>query len=77
MPSTGLPTSNTRRVAVRRARIGHALRTAGQDDADRRARADLSAGVSGGQISEYTESSRRRRAMSCVYCDPKSRTMMV
>ena len=36
-----------------------------------------SSGVSGGQISEYTESSRRRRAMSCVYCEPKSRTMMV
>ena len=37
----------------------------------------LSAGVSGGQISEYTESSRRRRAMTCVYCDPQSRTMIV
>jgi len=36
-----------------------------------------SAGVFGGQISAYTESSRNRRAMSCVYCDPKSRTMMV
>ena len=37
----------------------------------------FAAGVSGGQISEYTDSSRRRRAMSCVYCEPKSRTMMV
>src|SRR5206468_12465359 len=36
-----------------------------------------SAGVSGGQISEYTDSSRNRRAMSWVYCEPKSRTMMV
>jgi hypothetical protein len=36
-----------------------------------------SAAVSGAQISEYTDSSRRRRAMSCVYWDPKSRTMMV
>src|SRR5262245_53098790 len=26
-----------------------------------------------GWISEYTLSSRTRRAMSCVYCDPKSR----
>ena len=37
----------------------------------------LSAGVSGAQISEYTDSSRRRRAISWVYCDPKSRTMIV
>src|SRR5262249_52432207 len=36
----------------------------------------FSSGVSGGHTSEYTDSSRRRRAMSCVYCDPKSRTMM-
>ena len=37
----------------------------------------VSAGVSGGQISEYTDSSRSRRAINWVYCDPKSRTMMV
>ncbi len=37
----------------------------------------FSSGVSGGQTSEYTESSRRRLAISCVYCDPKSKTMMV
>jgi hypothetical protein len=36
-----------------------------------------SAGAPGGQISEYTDSSRSRLAMSWVYCDPKSRTMMV
>jgi hypothetical protein len=35
------------------------------------------AGVSNGRISQYTDSSRRRRAMSWVYCEPKSRTMMV
>src|ERR1700752_1519689 len=33
--------------------------------------------VLNGTISEYTDSSRRRRAMSCVYCEPKSRTRMV
>ena len=34
-------------------------------------------GVLKGRISEYTESSRNRRAMSCVNCEPKSRTRMV
>jgi hypothetical protein len=34
-------------------------------------------GVSGGQTSEYTDSSRSRLAMSCVYWEPKSRTMIV
>src|SRR5215470_8159763 len=33
--------------------------------------------VLNGTISEYTDNSRRRRAMSCVYCEPKSRTRMV
>src|SRR5262245_50678544 len=33
----------------------------------------LSRPMSKGWISEYTFSSRMRRAMSCVYCDPKSR----
>jgi len=37
----------------------------------------FSIGVFGGHTSEYTDSSRRRRAISCVNCDPKSRTMMV
>ena len=31
------------------------------------------AGVVPGTTSEYTPSSRTRRAMSCVYCAPKSR----
>ena len=34
-------------------------------------------GVCGGRISEYTDSSRRRRAISCVYCEPKSSTTIV
>ena len=77
MPSTGLPRSNT---------AGSHFGAPASDTLfgppDRmmptglRARI-FSAGVSGGQISEYTDSSRRRRAISCVYCDPKSRTMMV
>ena len=33
--------------------------------------------VFGDQISEYTDSSRSLRAMSCVYWEPKSRTTMV
>ena len=37
----------------------------------------LAIDVLNGTISEYTDSSRRRRAMSCVYCEPKSRTRMV
>src|SRR4029079_8860934 len=37
----------------------------------------FSIGASGGHTSEYTDSSRRRRAISCVYCEPKSRTMIV
>ena len=42
-----------RRIALRRAGVGHALRSARQDDAGRIARARIvSAGVSGGQISE-------------------------
>ena len=36
-----------------------------------------SIGVSGAHTSEYTDSSRSRLAMSCVYCEPKSSTMMV
>ena len=41
-------------------------------------RARISAiGVSGGHTSEYTDSSRRRRAINWVNCEPKSRTMMV
>ncbi len=35
------------------------------------------AGVLNGTISEYTDSSRRRRAINCVYCEPKSSTTIV
>src|SRR5947208_12894767 len=41
--------------------------------AGRRA-ARLATGASNGTISEYTWHSRTRRAMSCAYCAPKSRT---
>src|ERR1044071_4352739 len=37
----------------------------------------FSIGVLNGTISEYTDSSRRRRAINCVYCEPKSRTRIV
>src|SRR2546423_14901085 len=36
-----------------------------------------SSGVLNGTISEYTDSSRSRRAINCVYCEPKSRTRIV
>src|SRR6478735_5960339 len=31
------------------------------------------AGISNGTMTEYTLHSRMRRAMTCVYCEPKSR----
>src|SRR5215216_643335 len=37
----------------------------------------LSRGVLNGTISEYTDSSRRRGAINCVYCEPKSSTRRV
>src|SRR4029077_17674180 len=37
----------------------------------------VSMDVLNGTISEYTDSSRRRRAINCVYCEPKSSTRMV
>src|SRR5512132_2528028 len=37
----------------------------------------LSSGVLNGTISEYTDSSRSRRAINCVYCEPKSSTRIV
>jgi hypothetical protein len=41
-------------------------------------RARSSAGVTScAKISQYTRDSRTRRAMSCVYCEPKSRIAMV
>src|SRR5215208_766084 len=37
----------------------------------------VSSDVLNGTISEYTDSSRSRRAINCVYCEPKSSTRMV
>jgi hypothetical protein len=77
MPSTGRPMSNNAGSQVGAPASDTLL---GPPDkmipAGARARI-WSAGVSDDQISEYTDSSRRRRAISCVYCEPKSRTMMV
>src|SRR5258708_332690 len=77
MPNTGVPRSN---------RAGSHFGAAGSDTlfgppdkmipTGRRARI-CSAGVSGRQISEWTDSSRKRRAISWVYCEPKSRTRIV
>ena len=64
-------------VALRRAGVRHAARSAGQDDPAGCFARSVSSGVLNGTTSEYTDSSRRRRAMSCVYCEPKSRTRMV
>src|SRR6059058_1521456 len=77
MPSVGVPVSKSVE-SHRGAAASETLR--GPPDrmtpAGRRARI-FSIGESGGQISEYTDSSRSRRAINCVYCDPKSRTRMV
>ncbi len=45
-------------------------RAAGEDDAS-------ASGVVQGSTTEKTLNSRMRRAMSCVYCEPKSRMTMV
>src|SRR5437588_12420990 len=77
MPSTGVPLSNS--VGSHRGASGSETLRGPPDrmtPAGRRARI-LSIGESGGQISEYTDSSRSRRAINCVYCDPKSRTRIV
>ena len=77
MPSTGTPASKTP-GSQRGADASETLR--GPPDstmpAGRRSRISP-IGVLNGRISEYTDNSRRRRAMSCVNCDPKSRTTMV
>ena len=67
MPSTGLPRSNSAG-----SHIGAPASETLLGPPDRMMPAGcraqiVSAGVLGGQISEYTDSSRRRRAMSCVY----------
>src|SRR6266545_3443279 len=74
MPSTGIPDSKSPRAGSG-APSSYTLE--GPPDSTTPlypARTTSSAEHVGGRISEYTESSRIRRAMSCVYCDPKSRT---
>ena len=64
-----------RRVEARRAVDVDALRSARQDQRRRAARRRPRAAVIRcGTISEYTFSSRTRRAISCAYCAPKSTT---
>src|SRR6266850_1461688 len=76
MPRTGTPRSKTRR-STRGAPFSYTLSGPPESTIPRGERARRAARVVlGGTISEYTCSSRRRRAMSCVYCDPKSRMTM-
>src|SRR5215469_16226603 len=76
MPSTGTPSANTAAGALG----GFASVTdSGPPERmmPRGAKARTAASlVSHGCISQYTPSSRTRRAMSCVYCAPKSRIRM-
>ena len=65
------------RVAPRGAPLVDAVGSSGQHDALGRRAARESARVPGDRISEYTCSSLIRRAMSCVYCEPKSRMRRV
>lgn len=74
MPSTGTPQA---KIAGSQRGASALERLAGPPDritpAARLERMS-SAEVVNGTISEYTDNSRRRRAMSCVYWEPKSRT---
>src|SRR5262245_31098924 len=76
MPSTGTPSSNTHWGAA-----GAAATCTDSGPPDRmmprapKARTSSSL-MSHGCISQYTPLSRTRRAMSCVYCAPKSRIRM-
>ena len=60
------------RVAQRCA-LSNAGGAAGEDDAGRLAAGEIAAGVLKRTISQYTCCSRTRRAMSWLYCEPKSR----
>src|SRR4030095_12772511 len=77
MPSTGMPRSNTAPshfgAPSSDTLLGPPDRISPTGFFSRR----LASGVLNGTISEYTDNSRNRRAMSCVYCEPKSRTRMV
>src|SRR5580692_9545220 len=76
MPSTGTPSSNTACGAR-----GGSLSVTDSGPPDRitprapNARTSASL-MSHGRISQYTPSSRTRRAINCVYCAPKSRIRM-
>ena len=63
-----------RRVERRRTVDVHALRSAGRISAAGRRSLTSAAVMRLGTISEYTSSSRTRRAMSWAYCAPKSTT---
>src|SRR5438477_956198 len=74
MPRTGTPTSNTPGSIPG---APSSFTDAGPPESTRPTGrlARISCGVaSKGTISEYTWHSRTRRAMSCAYCAPKSRT---
>ncbi len=65
------------RSASAASRVVDALRSAGEDDADRLPAADLLDRQSKGWTSQYTRCSRTRRAMICVNWLPKSRIRTV
>ena len=58
---------------ARRLLVGDGLGAAGEDDALGLPLADVVVRESQGRISQYTPISRTRRAISWVYCAPKSR----
>ncbi len=77
MPSTGRPKSNTSGT-----HFGAPASDTLRGPPDRMSPAgclarSVSIGVLNGTTSENTDSSRRRRAINCVYCEPKSSTRMV
>src|SRR5882757_419852 len=76
MPSTGTPSVKTTGGA-----LGGCVSVTDSGPPERITPRGLSARTSSsvmsqGWISQYTPSSRTRRAMSCVYCAPKSRIRM-
>jgi hypothetical protein len=76
MPSTGTPSSNT--AAGARGAFGAVTLSGPPESTMPRAPKPRtnSSPTSYGWISQYTFVSRSRRAISCVYCAPKSRIRM-
>src|SRR5436190_6678892 len=77
MPSTGVPSSNSSG-----AHFGAPASDTLLGPPERMIPTGLfcliaSSGVLNGTISEYTDSSRSRREINCVYCEPKSSTRIV